>query len=163
MKFKNTGNQIATWNLGASFADTRWGPENVEWYDAEGDLVTSLDLAINEELDLFAKILTPDQIPPGIYQITLIASGRAPAQFMSTPMVEIEVPVKYDIDVIPFVTQFDAPADGVFRSVEVLLVNNGNSEEAFDLYLDANWRLGHLSIRIELWESRLLEGTQPSS
>ena len=142
MKFKNTGNQIATWNLGASFADTSWGPENVEWYDAQGDLVTSLDLSINEELDLFAKILTPDQIPPGMYQITLIASGRAPAQFMSTPMIEIEVPVQYDIDVMPFVTQFDAPADGVFRSVEVLLVNNGNSEEAFDLYLDANWRLG---------------------
>ena len=51
---------------------------------------------------------------------------------MSTPMIEIEVPVQYDIDVMPFVTQFDAPADGVFRSVEVLLVNNGNSEEAFD-------------------------------
>ena len=35
MKFKNTGNQIATWNLGATFADTSWGPENVEWYDDE--------------------------------------------------------------------------------------------------------------------------------
>ena len=142
MKFKNTGNQIATWNLGATFADTSWGPENVEWYDDEGQMITSLDLAINEELDLFAKILTPSEIPPGIYQITLIASGRAPAQFMSTPMIEIEVPVLYDIDLIPFSIQYDAPADGVFRSIEVMLVNNGNSEEAFDLYLDTNWRLG---------------------
>ena len=142
MLFKNTGNQIATWNLGASFADTSWGSENVEWYDDQGQMITSLDLAINEELELFAKILTPSQISPGIYQITLIASGRAPAQFMSTPMIEIEVPVLYDIEVMPFVSQYTAPADGVFRSIEVLLVNNGNSEEAFDLYLDANWRLG---------------------
>ena len=147
MKFKNTGNQIATWNLGATFADTTWGPENVEWYDDEGQMITSLDLAINEELDLFAKILTPSEISPGIYQITLIASGRAPAQFMSTPMIEIEVPVLYDIDLIPFSIQYDAPADGVFRSIEVMLVNNGNSEEAFDLYLDTNWRLGATQYR----------------
>jgi len=141
MVFKNTGNQVATWNLGASFADTTWGMENMEWYDSSGQLVTSIELQVNEEISLDAKIIAPDQISPGVYEITLIASGRAPANFMAVWNLNIEVPVSYDIEIIPFVTQYEAPADGFFRSIEILIVNHGNSEESYDLYLDANWHL----------------------
>ena len=35
-----------------------------------------------------------------------------------------------------------APADGALRWIEIQLVNDGNSEEAFDLSIAADWRLG---------------------
>ena len=142
MTLKNTGNQIATWNLGATFGDNRWGAENLQWYDANGDLITSLPMNITDEFQLTARVTVPDEIPPGTYPITLLASGRAPANFVADWTIYIEVPVLHDLIIEPEQITITAPADGILRLIEIRMVNNGNSEEAFDLSVLSDWKLG---------------------
>ena len=142
MTLKNTGNQIATWNLGATFGDNRWGAENLQWYDANGDLTTSLPMNITDEFQLTARVTVPDEIPPGTYPITLLASGRAPANFVADWTIYVEVPVLHDLIIEPEQITITAPADGILRLIEIRMVNNGNSEEAFDLSVLSDWKLG---------------------
>ena len=142
MTLKNTGNQIATWNLGATFGDNRWGAENLQWYDANGDLITSLPMNITDEFQLTARVTVPDEIPPGTYPITLLASGRAPANFVADWTIYVEVPVLHDLIIEPEQITITAPADGILRLIEIRMVNNGNSEEAFDLSVLSDWKLG---------------------
>ena len=142
MVMKNTGNQIATWNLGATFGDSRWGDENLVWHDANGSVVTSLSMNITDEFELTATVIVPDEISPGTYAITLLASGRPPANFVADWTIYIEVPVFHDLVLEPEATEMMATADGFLRLIEVRMVNNGNSEEAFDLSLLSDWKLG---------------------
>ena len=142
MTLKNTGNQIATWNLGATFGDNRWGAENLQWLDANGEVITSLSMNITDEFHLTARVTVPDEIAPGTYPITLLASGRAPANFVADWTIYIEVPVLHDLVLEPEVSVIMAPADGILRLIEIRLVNNGNSEEAFDLSVLSDWKLG---------------------
>jgi len=142
MTLKNTGNQIATWNLGATFGDNTWGAENLQWYDANGDLITSLSMNITDEFQLTARVTVPDEISPGTYPITLLASGRAPANFVADWTIYIEVPVFHDLVIEPEQITITAPADGLLRLIEIRMVNNGNSEEAFDLSVLSDWKLG---------------------
>ena len=148
MTLRNTGNQVATWNLGATFGDNRWTAENLAWYDSNGTLVTSLEMGITDEFELTALVTAPDEITPGTYSITLLANGRAPANFVADWTIFIEVPVHHDLVLIPEVTEIMAPADGFLRLVEIMMVNNGNSEEAFDLSVLSDWKLG-LSLNAE--------------
>ena len=142
MVMKNTGNQIATWNLGATFGDSRWGDENLIWHDANGSVVTSLAMNITDEFELTATVIVPDEISPGTYAITLLASGRPPANFVADWTIYIEVPVFHDLVLEPETTEMMVSADGFLRLIEVRMVNNGNSEEAFDLSLLSDWKLG---------------------
>ena len=73
MVLKNTGNQIATWNLGATFGDNRWGAENLEWRYPSGSVVTSLAMNLTDEFDLMATVTVPDEIAPGTYAITPVS------------------------------------------------------------------------------------------
>jgi len=142
MTLKNTGNQKATWNLGGTFADNRWNAENLVWMNETGVELTSLEMAIGDKFELNARITAPDEITPGSYAITLLANGRAPANFQTEWTVHVEVPIDYDLHLIPEVREMLAPADGALRWIEIQLVNDGNSEEAFDLSISADWRLG---------------------
>ena len=142
MTLKNTGNQIATWNLGGSYADNRWSASNLVWVNDTGAEVTSLEMTLNEEVELIARITSPDEIEPGTYAITLIASGRAPANFQTEWTVYVEIPVAHDLKLLPEITHLKAPADGTLRLIEIQLINDGNYEEAFDLSVSADWRLG---------------------
>ena len=142
MLLKNTGNQIATWNLGATFGDNRWGAENLEWLNENGDTITSLAMNITDEFELTVRVTVPEDIPPGTYPITLLANGRAPANFVADWTIYIEVPVLHDLVIEPTVSSIIAPADGIQRFIEIRMVNNGNSEEAFDLSLLVDWKLG---------------------
>ncbi|MEE3231568.1 MAG: hypothetical protein VX235_00615, partial [Candidatus Thermoplasmatota archaeon] len=142
MVVKNTGNQIAIWNLGATFGDNRWGAENLIWHDANGSVITSLPMNITDEFDLTATVIVPDEIAPGTYAITLLASGRPPANFVADWTIYIEVPVFHELVLEPETTEMMASADGFLRLIEVRMVNNGNSEEAFDLSLLSDWKLG---------------------
>ena len=105
MVMKNTGNQIATWNLGATFGDSRWGDENLVWHDANGSVVTSLAMNITDEFELTATVIVPDEISPGTYAITLLASGRPPANFVADWTIYIEVPVFHDLVLEPETTE----------------------------------------------------------
>ena len=142
MTLKNTGNQRAIWNLGGTFADNRWSASNLVWTNETGVEITSVEMDLNEKFDLHARITSPDEITPGTYAITLIASGRAPANFQTEWTIHVEVPIDHDLKLVPQIREMMAPADGALRWIEIQLVNDGNSEEAFDLSIAADWRLG---------------------
>ena len=142
MSLKNTGNQVATWNLGATFADNRWGASNLVWTNETGVEMTSVEMQIGDEFELNARLTTPDQITPGSYAITLLANGRAPANFQTEWTVHVEVPIDHDLKLVPEIREMLAPADGALRWIEIQMVNDGNSEEAFDLSISADWKLG---------------------
>lgn len=148
MTLKNTGNQVANWNLGATYGDNRWGPSNLRWFNETGVELTSIEMAIGDKVELNAELTAPAQITPGSYPITLLANGRAPANFQTEWTVQIEVPIDHALTLEPEVREMMAPADGALRWIEIRLINDGNAEEAFDLSLSADWRLG-LSLNAE--------------
>tara|TARA_B110000444_G_scaffold4107_1_gene3857 strand:- start:22344 stop:25883 length:3540 start_codon:yes stop_codon:yes gene_type:complete len=143
MNLKNNGNQLATWNLGGTFDTSEWPSENIQWYDsATGEAISLLNSSINEEFILNAEITAPEGLAPGIYTLTLIANGRAPATFQSETVLYIEVPVYHNLVVAPISNSLIAPANGYGKIVEIFLINNGNTEESFDISVTTdNWRL----------------------
>ena len=145
MNLKNNGNQLATWNLGGVFNVSEWPAENIKWYNADnGEHITLLNSTINEEFALNAEITAPDGMPPGIYTLNLIANGRAPAVFQAETILYIEVPVYHNLVVAPIVNSLMAPAGGpgYGKIVEIFLINNGNTEEYFDISVSTdNWHL----------------------
>ena len=149
MTLKNTGNQIANWNLGATYSDNRWNPSNLKWFNETGSEITSVRMDIGDKIELNAELTVPSELNPGLYAITLLANGRAPANFQTEWTVQVEVPVDHDLKLIPEVTTIEAPADGALRWIEIQMINDGNAEEAFDLSFDADWRLG-LSLNAEM-------------
>ncbi|HII43755.1 TPA: hypothetical protein HA325_03975, partial [Candidatus Thalassarchaeaceae archaeon] len=52
------------------------------------------------------------------------------------------MPIDHDLKLVPEIREMLAPADGALRWIEIQMVNDGNSEEAFDLSISADWRLG---------------------
>ena len=142
MTLKNTGNQKTIWNLGGTFADNRWSASNLVWTNETGVEITSIEMELDDKIELNARITSPEEITPGIYAITLIASGRAPANFQTEWTVHVEVPIDHDLKLVPQIREMMAPADEALRWIEIQLVNDGNSEEAFDLSISADWRLG---------------------
>ena len=68
---------------------------------ANGEVITSLSMNITDEFHLTARVTVPDEIAPGTYPITLLASGRAPANFVADWTIYIEVPVLHDLVLEP--------------------------------------------------------------
>ncbi len=143
MNLKNNGNQVATWNLGGAFDTNEWPAQYIQWYDSSnGDAISLLNSSINEEFILNAEITVPEGLAPGIYTLTLIANGRAPAIFQSETVLYIEVPVYHNLVIAPITNSLMAPANGYGKIVEIFLINNGNTEESFDITVTSdNYRL----------------------
>tara|TARA_B100000482_G_scaffold189831_1_gene171919 strand:- start:105 stop:2090 length:1986 start_codon:yes stop_codon:yes gene_type:complete len=142
MSFKNTGNQIATWSFDAAFPDINWiDNADIKWY-YNGSEVSTLELALSDDIVIDAVITAPLQVSPGTYPVTLLASGVSPAQYLAEWQVNVVVPVYSDLVIEPEVSNLVAPADNSLRLIEIRLVNNGNSPESFDLSIQADWKLG---------------------
>ena len=143
MNLKNNGNQIATWNLGGSFDTNEWPSEYIKWYDtATNQQISLLNSSINEEFVLNAEITAPEGLAPGIYTLSLIANGRSPAIFQAEILLYIEVPVYHDLVVAPIKNELFAPANGFGKVIEIFLINNGNTEESFDISVTTDyWQL----------------------
>ena len=143
MNLKNNGNQIATWNLGGSFDTNEWPSEYIKWYDtATNQQISLLNSSINEEFVLNAEITVPEGLAPGIYTLSLIANGRSPAIFQAEILLYIEVPVYHDLVVAPIKNELFAPANGFGKVIEIFLINNGNTEESFDISVTTDyWQL----------------------
>jgi uncharacterized membrane protein len=143
MNLKNNGNQVATWNLGGAFTVSDWPSANIKWYDAStGQEISLLNSSINEEFILNAEITAPEGIAPGSYTLILIANGRAPAIFQAETVLYIEVPIYHNLVVAPISNSLIAPANGYGKIVEIFLINNGNTEESFDITVTTdNWEL----------------------
>ena len=142
MSFKNTGNQIATWSFDAAFPNIDWVDNaDIKWY-YNGSEISTLELALTDDLLIDAVITAPPQVSPGTYSVTLLASGVSPAQYLAEWQVNIVVPVYSELVIEPEVFNLVAPADNSLRLIEIRLINNGNSPESFDLSIQSDWKLG---------------------
>jgi uncharacterized membrane protein len=146
MRVKNTGNQLADWNLGAYFDSTLWGVSNLGWFedwDEDGNEteITLMSLNKGEDLEVIARFTAPDQIPPGYVEVSLVASGVAPANAQSVDRVTINVPSMQDVSVTAVEDTIVAEANGFTRTMAITVRNLGNSPEVFDLSLDADWHI----------------------
>ncbi len=142
LTLKNTGNQIATWNFGATFPNIDWVDNaEIKWM-YNGSEVSNFELGLTDEINIDAIITVPLQVSPGTYLVTLLASGMSPAQYLAEWQVNIVVPIYSDLVIEPEISNLVAPADDSLRLIEIRLVNNGNSPESFDLTIQADWKLG---------------------
>lgn len=142
MTLKNTGNQIATWNFGASFPNIDWVDNaEIKWM-YNGSEVSNLELQLTDDVNIDAVITAPPQVYPGTYPVTLLASGMSPAQYLAEWQVNIVVPIYSDLVMEPEVSNLVSPADNSLRLIEIRLINNGNSPESFNLDIQADWKLG---------------------
>jgi len=141
MLLRNTGNQQATWNLGGYFGDAAWGASNLQWTDQNGTPITSVHLQKAEQTTLIASFDAPWDATPGDVEVSLVANGVQPANFQAVKMITLEVPVVRDLEIDPSQPNFEAAANEQTRTLPIVLTNNGNSEQAFNLSLLADHRL----------------------
>ncbi len=147
MTVTNTGNQLAYWNLGSYFSDATWGASNLEWledWDEDGNLspTNQVTLSKGAEKIVTARFIAPEEVPPGVVEISLVASGVPPASAQSVERIYIEIPGTSSVSVEAGVSMITAEANGYIRTVEMIVKNNGNSPESFDLSVDADWHIG---------------------
>ena len=142
MKLRNTGNQQATWALGGYFGDESWGSGNLDWFDSNGGLVNAIQINRSEEVELVARFTAPMDSVPGTIEVSLVANGVAPAaSAQAIRKIYLEVPVVRDLILTPQSSDFEASANAQTRTISVTLTNHGNSEQAYNLSLQADWRL----------------------
>ena len=65
-------------------------------------------------------------------------NGKAPNNFPADRLLKIQVMNKLELEIIPEFSEATIPADNISRIVEIVLINHGNSEEAFDLFVTAD-------------------------
>ncbi len=140
LTFSNTGNQIGSWTLGGAYLDEpTWDPSLlVHWSNDLGETVDEIYTSIGEEVALIPHVSVPSDANPGIYDLRLDVNGKAPNNYPADRVIRVEVLNKFDLEIIPEFREGQIPADNMSRIVELVLINHGNSEEAFDLFVTAD-------------------------
>tara|TARA_Y100001935_G_scaffold26351_3_gene19811 strand:+ start:4945 stop:8232 length:3288 start_codon:yes stop_codon:yes gene_type:complete len=140
LTFSNTGNQIGSWNLGGVYLDEpNWDPSTlIRWSNETGATIETIFTSIGDEIDLIPHVSVPEDAIPGIYDLRLDVNGKAPNNFPADRVLRIEVLNKFELEIIPEFRERTIPADNASRIVELVIINNGNSEEAYDLFVTAD-------------------------
>ena len=140
LTFSNTGNQIGSWTLGGAYLDEpTWDPSLlVHWSNDLGETVDEIYTSIGEEVTLIPHVSVPSDANPGVYDLRLDVNGKAPNNFPADRVIRVEVLNKFDLEIIPEFREGQIAADNMSRIVELVLINHGNSEEAFDLFCTAD-------------------------
>jgi uncharacterized membrane protein len=147
MKLRNTGNQPATWALGGYFGSELWGSGNLKWFNSNMTEIDRIQVNRSDEVEVTAQFTAPLDAVPGSLEVSLVASGVSPASALATKIIYIEVPVVRNLVLTPQVAEYTAAANSLTRTISVVLTNEGNSEQAYDLILEADWHLlGTMSI-----------------
>ena len=87
---------------------------------------------------LIPHVSVPSDANPGVYDLRLDVNGKAPNNYPADRVIRVEVLNKFDLEIIPEFREGQIPADNMSRIVELVLINHGNSEEAFDLFVTAD-------------------------
>ncbi|MCH2358283.1 MAG: hypothetical protein MK235_02030, partial [Candidatus Poseidoniales archaeon] len=144
MTLTNTGNQMAYWNLAAYFNRSEWGPEHVRFLNSSvnSSEITYLQLEKAASQDFWIEFIGPDDIGPGLTEVTVLASGQSPATAQETRKIQILTPTEHNLSMVPSQNKLTAQADGHTRTVDIEVTNFGNDLDRFDLSLTADWTLG---------------------
>ena len=110
----------------------------MHWSNDLGETVDEIYTSIGEEVALIPHVSVPSDANPGVYDLRLDVNGKAPNNFPADRVIRVEVLNKFDLEIIPEFREGQIPADNMSRIVELVLINHGNSEEAFDLFVTAD-------------------------
>mgnify|MGYP001196220896 CR=1 FL=1 len=141
MRLQNTGNEPASWSFGAYFDDSSWSLSNLEWFDSTGAPITQISLEKAETTEVIAQLTAPDQATPGIVEITLLTNAVPPASAQSTWKIYVDVPIVTDLAMSSMSSDITIPSNGQAQQIEIGFVNNGNSDENYNLSILADYRL----------------------
>ena len=110
----------------------------IRWTDENGGDVETIFTSIGQEVDLIAHVTVPEDAVPGVYDLRIDVNGKAPNNFPADRILKIQVMNKLELEIIPEFSEATIPADNISRIVEIVSINHGNSEEAFDLFVTAD-------------------------
>jgi len=144
MTLTNTGNQMAYWNLVGYFNRSEWGSEHIRFLNSSvnSSEITYLQLEKAASQDFWIEFTGPDDLGPGLTEVTVLASGQSPATAQETRKIQILTPMEHNLSMVPSQNKLTAHADGHTRTVDIEVTNFGNDLERFDLSLNADWTLG---------------------
>ena len=141
MTLQNTGNEPASWSFGAYFDDTLWSLSDLEWFDSTGSPITQISAEKGETVEVIAQLTAPLQATPGTVEITLLTNAVPPASAQSTWKIYVDVPIVTDLTMSTLSTDITVPSNGQSQQIEVGFVNNGNSDENYNLSILSDYRL----------------------
>ncbi|MBA45046.1 MAG: hypothetical protein CMB31_00465, partial [Euryarchaeota archaeon] len=141
MTLQNTGNEPASWRFGAYFDDSLWSLSDLEWFDATGAPITQISVEKGETVEIIAQLTAPVQATPGIVEITLLTNAVPPASAQSTWKIYVDVPIVTDLTISAVSNEVTVPSNGQAQQIEIGFVNNGNSDENYNLSILADYRL----------------------
>ena len=143
MTLSNSGNQMAYWNLNAFFNRTEWSSQNIRFLDADvnGSQITYMQLQKDEEMDFWAEFTAPDEVGPGLTEVTIVAQGQSPANAQMSKKLTLDTPQAHSLVLTPSESVITALADKRTRTIEIDFTNNGNAADRYDLELTSDWRL----------------------
>ena len=144
MTLSNTGNQMAYWNLAGYFNRSEWGSEHIRFLNSSvnSSEITYLQLEKAASQDFWIEFTGPDDLGPGLTEVTVLASGQSPATAQETRKIQILTPTEHNLSMVPSQDTLTAQADGHTRTVDIEVTNFGNDLDRFDLSLTADWTLG---------------------
>ena len=141
MTLQNTGNEPASWSFGAYFDDSLWSLSDLEWFDSAGTPITQISVNKGETVEVIAQLTAPVQATPGTVEITLLTNAVPPASAQSTWKIYVDVPIVTDLTMSAISNEITVPSNGQSQQIEIGFVNNGNSDENYNLSILADFRL----------------------
>ncbi len=141
MTLQNTGNEPASWSFGAYFDDSLWSLSDLEWFDSTGAPITQISVDKAETVEVIAQLTAPVQATPGTVEITLLTNAVPPASAQSTWKIYVDVPIVTDLTMSALSNEITVPSNGQAQQIEIGFVNNGNSDENYNLSILADFRL----------------------
>ena len=141
MTLQNTGNEPASWSFGAYFDDSLWSLSDLQWFDSTGSPITQILVEKAETVEVTAQLTAPLQATPGTVEITLLTNAVPPASAQSTWKIYVDVPIVTDLTMSAISNEITVPSNGQAQQIEIGFVNNGNSDENYNLSILADFRL----------------------
>ena len=149
----NTGNKNGKFALTGAFPNDRpqWLPWlSLSYKDQFGiEIPTNsngfqyIELTKGESMDLSLELIAPLETFPGLFELELQINGIEGTSTQATFPLGVQIQTQYDLQMTVESQTLSTPADGVQELIPVILINNGNTLEVFELQLlgDA-WLLG---------------------
>ncbi len=143
LQVTNTGNKNGKFQLTGAFPNDRpqWLPWlSLSYKDQFGNDLPkdnngfqSVELNKGQSIDLTLDLLAPIETFPGIFDLELQVNGIEGTSTQAIFPLSVEVRTKFDLQMSTEIQNLSSPADGVQELIPIFLVNNGNTEETFNL------------------------------
>jgi len=141
MNVRNTGNKHGTYEFTGIFPSER--PEWLPWIavsftDYNGTPLTELFLSKGQQMNFTMHLTAPEQTVPGLFEVELQANGIRGTSAQAVYPISLEVLLDHELEMITASTTVTSEADGLQELIPVIIRNNGNTLETFELSLQGD-------------------------